>query len=117
MYKLTDYVVEVHITGLDPIYGEGQNVIGREPGSALVTYNNGPQSRFALRSSGANRLQIKNAVLYCARGQVLDAIEKVQRWKDGEPAWLRDAKQESAKAQEAKEQRARIAAWQAANPI
>ena len=93
MYKLTDYVVQVQITGLGLIYDENQNVIGREPGSALVTYNNGPQSRFALKSSGASRLQIRNAVLFCARGKVLDAIEKVQRWKDGEPAWLTCARQ------------------------
>ena len=113
MYKLTDYVVEVHITGLDPI----PNSLGHTAGSVLVTYNNGPQSRFALKSSGASRLQLRNAVLFCARGKVLDAIETAQRFKDGEPTWLRDAKQASAKAQEAKEQRARIAAWQAANPI
>ncbi len=89
MYKLTDYVVEVHITGLDPI----PNSLGHTAGSVLVTYNNGPQSRFALRCSGASRLQIRDAVLFCARGKVLDAIEKVQRWKDGEPAWLTCARQ------------------------
>ena len=93
MYKLTDYVVEVHITGLGLIYDEDQNVTGREPGSMLVTYNNGPQSRFALKPSKANRLHIKNAVLFCARGRVLDAIERVQRLKDGEPAWLQAAKE------------------------
>ena len=92
MYKLTDYVVEVHITGLDPIYGEGQNVIGREPGSALVTYNNGPQSRFALKPSLASKELLKKALLQVARGQVLDAIETVQRFTDGEPTWLRAAK-------------------------
>ena len=117
VYKLTDYVVEVHITGLDLIYGDDYSVLGRGPGSMLITYNNGPQSRFALKPSGASRLQIRNAVLFCARGQVLDAIEAVQRFKDGEPEWLRAAKQEAVKSQEAKEQRARILAWQAANPL
>lgn len=113
MYKLTDYVVKVHITGLDPI----PNSPLHTGGSMLVTYNNGPQSRFALKPTGASRLQIRNAVLFCARGEVLDAIEAVQRFKDGEPEWLRAAKQEAVKSQEAKEQRARILAWQAANPL
>ncbi len=93
MYKLTDYAISVEITGLDEILGEGNKVIGHKPGYLLVTYNNGPQSRFALKPSKANRLHIKNAVLFCARGQVLDAIERVQRLKDGEPAWLQAAKE------------------------
>jgi hypothetical protein len=88
MYKLTDYVVEVLITGLDPIPNSPYHTAG----SALVTYNNGPQSRFALRFSTTNKRQIKDAVLFRARGEVLDAIEALQRLKDGEPAWLRDAK-------------------------
>lgn len=88
MYKLTDYVVEVQITGLDPI----QNSLGHTAGSVLVTYNNGPQSRFALKSSLASKELLKKALLQVARGQVLDAIETAQRFKDGEPAWLRDAK-------------------------
>ena len=44
MYKLTDYVVEVLITGLDPIPNSPYHTAG----SALVTYNNGPQSRLSL---------------------------------------------------------------------
>ena len=94
MYKLTDYVVEVLITGLDPIYDDKtQAMIGRGPGSMLVTYNNGPHSRFALKANSAPRKHYEVAVLYTARGQVLDAIEKVQRWHDGEPGWLEAAKE------------------------
>ena len=89
MYKLTDYVVQVDITGLDPI----PNSLGHRAGSVLVTYNNGPQSRFALKANSAPRKHYEVAVLYTARGQVLNAIETVQRFKDGEPEWLQAAKE------------------------
>ena len=117
MYKLTDYVTEVQITGVDPVYGPDGEPTMYGAGSMLVTYNNGPQSRFALRPSTANKGLLARAVKLTARGCVLDAIEKMQRFKDGEPAWLQAVKQETAKAQKAKEQQARIAAWQTANPI
>ncbi len=107
---------------MDPIYdpekaGEYAAVIGYTAGSMLVTYNSGPQSRFALKPGRASKGLLARAVKLTARGCVLDAIEKMQRFKDGEPAWLQAVKQETAKAQKAKEQQARIAAWQTANPI
>lgn len=98
MYKLTDYVTEVLITGVDPIYDQEKAeeiaaAIGYTAGSMLVTYNNGPQSRFVLKASRASRKHYEVAVLHTARGRVLDAIEAVQRWRDGEPAWLQAAKE------------------------
>ncbi len=93
MYELTDSVVEVQITGLDPVYGPDGEPTMYGAGSMLVTYNNGPQSRFALKASRASRKHYEVAVLHTARGRVLDAIEAVQRWRDGEPAWLQAAKE------------------------
>ena len=93
MYKLTDYVTNVLITGVDPVYGPDGEPTMYGAGSMLVTYNSGPQSRFALRPSTANKGLLARAVKLTARGQVLNAIEKVQRCKDGEPAWLKAAKE------------------------
>ena len=93
MYKLTDYVTNVLITGVDPVYGPDGEPTMYGAGSMLVTYNNGPQSRFALRPSTANKGLLARAVKLTARGQVLNAIETVQRFKDGEPEWLQAAKE------------------------
>jgi hypothetical protein len=88
MFKLLDIVIEVQITGVDPI----PNSVYHEAGSLLVTYNNGPQSRFAIRPSVLSKELLGKAVMSVARGKVLDAIEAAQQLKDGEPVWLIAAK-------------------------